>query len=57
MLLRSDFDREGEVGELVGTIASVYLEAVDPDSVFVEGEIVRNIDWLGLLFDLYIIYL
>ena len=41
------------MGEVVGTIASVSLEAVDTDCVFVEGDILRNIDWLGLLCDFY----
>ena len=35
MLSRSYFDREGEVGEVVGTLASVSLEAVDPERMFV----------------------
>ena len=49
MLSRSYFDTGVEVGELLGTIDSVSLEAMDPDHVFVEGDIVRNIYWLGLL--------
>ena len=55
MLSRSYFDSEVEVGEVVGTIASVYFYSVDLDHVFLEGYIVRNIDWLGVLCDLYII--
>ena len=31
---------------------SVSTEDVDPDRVFVEGDIVSNIDWLSLLGDL-----
>ena len=57
MLLSSDFFSEGEVGEVVGKIASVYFDAVDLECVFLEGDIVRNVDWLGLLCDFYIIYL
>ena len=34
------------------TIASVTLDTVGPDHVFLEGDIVRYIDWLGLLGDL-----
>ena len=55
MLLRSYFYREGEVVEVVGTIYSDYLEAVELERVFVEEEIVSNADWLGLFFNLYII--
>ena len=55
MLSRSDFDREGEVWQLVWTIASVSLDAANQKRVFAEGEIVRSIEWLGLLCDLYII--
>ena len=49
MLSRSYFDREGEVGEVVGTIASDYLYVLELGYVFLEGDIVRSIDWLGLL--------
>ena len=52
MLLRSYFYRKGLVGELVGTIASVFLDDVDPYCVFVERNIVRNMYLLGLLCDL-----
>ena len=52
MLPRSDFDSEGELGEVVGTIYSVYLDSVQTDSVLLEENIVRSIDWLGLLYDL-----
>ena len=51
MLSRSDFDREGEVGEVVGKIASDYLYVLDLERVLLEGDIVRNIDYLGLLCD------
>ena len=51
MLLRSDFDMQGVVGEVVGTIASVSLDDVYLECMFVEGYIVSNIDWLGLLGD------
>ena len=51
------FYSEGEVGEVVGTIANVYLEAVEPERVLLEGEILRNIDWLVVLRDLCIINL
>ena len=57
MFSSSYFDSEGEVGELAGTIYSVSLDDVDMDHVFLEGYIVRNIDWLGLLCDFYIINL
>ena len=30
-------------------MSSVSMEAVGPDTVFVKGYIVRNMDWLGLL--------
>ena len=43
---------EGAVVEVVRTIESFSLEAVDPDRVFVEVEIVKNIYLLGLLCDL-----
>ena len=49
MLSRSYFFRSGELGEVGGKIASVSLEYVGTDHVLVEGYIVRNIDWLGLL--------
>ena len=52
MLLRSYFYREGEVGGLVGTIASVSLDYMDPEHMFLEGDIVSNLYWLGLLCDL-----
>ena len=55
MLSRSYFDSEGEVGEVVGTIASVCLYVLDMDSLLLEGDIVRNVYWLGLLCDLYIL--
>ena len=57
MLSRSYFDREGEVLEVSETIASDSLYVLDLECVFLEGVIVRNINWLGLLCDLYIIYL
>ena len=31
------------------------MEANGPDRLFVEGDIARNMDWLGLLSELYII--
>ena len=43
---------EGEVREAVGTIPSVSLYVLDLERVLLEGEIVRNIYWLGLLCDL-----
>ena len=46
MLSRSNFNREGEVVTVGGTIESVSLDDIDPERVFVEGDIVRNIDWL-----------
>ena len=55
---RSDFVREceiGEVGVIGGEIASVSMEDEGPDHVFVKGDIVRNMYWLGLLVYLYII--
>ena len=52
MLLKSNFHKEGEVGELVCKIESVSLEDVDPKGLFVEGGIVRNIELLGLFCDL-----
>ena len=55
MLSRSDFDMEGEVGELSGKIAYDSLYVLVLESVFLEEVIVRNIYWLGLLCDLYII--
>ena len=51
MLSRSCFDREGEVGELVGTIAIYYLYVLELEHVLLEGFIVRDIDWLVLLCD------
>ena len=47
---KSDFGRDGEVGEVAEKIASDSLYVMDLDRVFLEGVIVRNIDWLGLLF-------
>ena len=52
MLSRSDFDMEGEVGELSGKIAYDSLYVLELESVFLEEVIVRNIYWLGLLCDL-----
>ena len=57
MLSRSDFYREDKVGEVVRKIASDYLYVLKLESVFLEGFLVRNIYWLGLLCDLWIIYL
>ena len=37
MFLRSDFESGGEVGKVVGTIYSVYLDAVELGCVFLEG--------------------
>ena len=37
------------MGEVGGKRASVSLEAVYLEHVFVEGDILRNIYWLGLL--------
>ena len=48
------FDRECEVLE---TIASDSLYVLDPECVFVDEDIVRNIYWLGLWCDLKIINL
>ena len=48
MLLRSDFDREGEVGEVEWKIASDSLYVLELERVLLEGLIVRNIYWLGL---------
>ena len=47
--LRSEFVREVEVVELVGEIASVLVESEGPDRVFVEADIMSNMDWFGLL--------
>ena len=55
MLPRSDFDREGEVVEVAGKIASDSLYALDLDRVLLDGVMVSNIDWLGLLCALYTI--
>ena len=52
MLSRSYFDREAEVGEIVGTISIVFFYVLDMGCVFLEGVIMRNIYWLGLLRDL-----
>ena len=49
---KSDFGRDSEVGEVAGTIASDSLYVMDLDRVFLEGVIVMNIYWLGLLCDL-----
>ena len=57
MLSRTDFDIEGEVGEVLGKIASDYWYEMDLGRVFLEGVIVRKIDWLVLLRGLYITYL
>ena len=54
---KSDFDRDGEVGELAGAIDSDSLHVLDMERVFLDGSIFRNIYWLGLLFDLKIINL
>ena len=40
------------IGGVVGTIAIFQRGSVRPERVFVEGDIVRNIYWLGLLGDL-----
>ena len=45
----SDFGRDGDVGEVAGTIASDYLYVMELDRVFLEGVIVRSIYWLVLL--------
>ena len=49
---KSDFGRDGEVGEVSGTISSESLYVMDMDRVLLEGFIVRNIYWLGFLCDL-----
>ena len=48
----SDLYREGEVGEVAGTIASDYLYFLKMERVLLEGFIMRNIYWLVLLCDL-----
>ena len=51
-VLRSDFVIEvevGEVGGIGGSIESVLMKAERPDHVFLEGDIVRNMYWLGFL--------
>ena len=45
------FYSKGEVGELVGTIASESLYVMELERVFPEVVIVRNIYWLILLCD------
>ena len=52
MLSKSDFDREGKEGKVLGKISGVSLEVVEPERVFAEGDIVRNIYWLVSLCDL-----
>ena len=52
MFSRLDFDREAEVGEVAGKIASGSLYVLELDSVLLEVLIVSNIHWLGLLCDL-----
>ena len=52
MLSRSDSDRENELGEVVGTVASVSLEASGAECVFVDGDIFRRVYSLGLLYAL-----
>ena len=52
MLLRSDFDRDSELGKVAGTIASYSLYVMELERVFLEGFIVRNEYSLGLLCDL-----
>ena len=52
IFLRADLDSECEVGELVGTIGSDSLYVMELELVLLEGVIVRNIYWLGLLCDL-----
>ena len=52
ILSRSYLDREGEVGEVAGKIASEYLYVLKLERVLLEGVIVRNIDCLGLWCDL-----
>ena len=42
---RSDFDRESEVGYVVGKIASDYFYGMELERVFLEKFIVRNKDW------------
>ena len=57
---RSEFVREvavGEVGGIGGKISIVLMEDEGLYCVFTEGYIVRNMYWLGLLDDFYIIYL
>ena len=54
MFLRSYFDGEVEVVEVVVIIASICLDAVELERVLLEGDIVRDIYWLGLLGYLYI---
>ena len=51
-MLRSDFDRDGEVGEVEATISSDSLYVMELELVFLEGFIVSNIYWLVLLCDL-----
>ena len=43
------------MGGIGGAIEGVLMETEGTDCVFVEGDIVRNMDWLGFLSDLYII--
>ena len=54
MFLRSYFDGEVEVVEVVVIIASICLDAVELERVLLKGDIVRDIYWLGLLGYLYI---
>ena len=48
MLSRTNFDRGGDLGEVVWTIASDSLYVLELERVLLEGVIVRLIDWLGL---------
>ena len=55
MFSRSYFDREVEVGDVVLTTASDALYVLELYHVLLEVFYVRNIYWVGLLCDLYII--
>ena len=52
MLSKSDFDREVKEGEVLGKISGVSLEVVEPERVFTEVDVVRNIYWLIYLREL-----
>ena len=56
-LSMSDIFRYGVIGRVGDKIAIVSMGDVSPEHMFVEGYIVSNIYWLGLLVDFYIINL